>query len=201
MSEGIGRGKDDQEFILSRFPNAVKAEKANSSDDRNGTDWWITMQSGEVESLDMKVRRKDYSVYGPSKDDVALELWSKLNEKVGWTRDTSKRTNWIMWKWRDTKRYLLLPFPWLCSVFSDRWEEWYAKYDHPIQNSTDKHTDEILWQSQCILVPRKVLWVAMYDTFGGNPIHSQRQVNIQTPHSEGLKRADQGYNHRGEPRQ
>lgn len=194
MSEGFGSEKSDEDFILSRFPNAIKVEKAERRDDRNGTDRWITMESGEIESLDMKVRTKDFSVYGPAKDDVALELWSKLNEKVGWTRDTNKRTNWIMWKWNDTKRYLLMPFPWLCSVFSVQWPAWYELYDHPIQDTVDKNTGKLKWQSQCIYVPRKVLWVAIYDQFGGVP---GRHVNTQIPPIDGMKRAEQGYTARG----
>ena len=193
MSEGIGSEKDTESFILARFPNAIKVEKAKPSDDRKGTDWWITMQSGEVESLDIKVRKRDYSS-NPLKDDLALEVWSVLNKKVGWTRDTSKRTNWIMWKWADTRRFLLEPFPWLCSVFVENWKAWCEKYDAPIQDTVDAKGN-LLWQSQCVYVPRLVVLREIYNAFGGAP---ERKVNTQVSLEDGIKRVPKSYNPRVE---
>ena len=180
MSAGIGGEKDTGNFILSRFPNAVKIERAGQSDDRKGTDWWITMQSGEVESLDLKARKRDYAKNNPNKDDLALEVWSVLNKKIGWTRDTSKRTNWIMWKWADTGRYVLIPFPWLCSTFTEKWQAWCEAYEAPIQNTVSAK-GILLWQSQCVYVPRLVVWREIYNTFGGAPArqvtaHPSKQV-------------------------
>jgi hypothetical protein len=186
MSEGVGREEDTEAFILSRFPNAIKVERASRSDDKNGTDYWIDMESGERESLDLKARKKDFSVNNPEKDDLALEVWSVLNNKVGWTRDTTKRTNWIMWKWDDTKRYMLLPFPWLCGVFEHNWQEWIKQYKAPIQNTVDKW-GRIRWQSQCVFVPRQVLWNEMLSTYGGAP-HSQ-PINLDTSQPKPTKRA------------
>ncbi len=197
MSEGIGREQDTEGFILSRFPNAINVQRATQSEDRNGTDYWITMRSGEVESLDLKARKKDFSASNPKKDDLALEVWSVLNKNVGWTRDTSKRTNWIMWKWNDTKRYMLLPFPWLCSVFERKWQEWIKQYYAPIQDTVDNR-GKLRWQSQCVFVPRQTLWDEMLSTYGGVPT---RSVNPHVPLSEGIKRAEQSvYGPKGQPR-
>ena len=167
MSEGVGDKQDIKNIILANFPDAVKVERANVTDDKSGIDYWVTTQSGQRHGIDVKVRSKDYAQGYPPKDDIALEIWSKVDSKVGWTRDTNKRTDYILWIWLDTGRWTLVPFPMLCSVFSGHWEQWAKKYDAPIQNT--RNSDGSQWQSQCVFVPRNVVWGAIYATFGGTP--------------------------------
>jgi hypothetical protein len=165
MSEGVSDKKNIGEIILSAFPTAIKVEKANKSDDKHGTDYWVTTQAGHTHSLDVKVRSRDYSKNRPDRDDLALEIWSVVEKKViGWTRDVNKRTDYIMWIWKDTGRWSLVPFPMLCGIFVKNWEEWRKKYQTAIQ-----HTDlnGFQYKSECVYVPRKVVWGAIYITFGG----------------------------------
>jgi hypothetical protein len=188
MSEGATDKKEIEAIILSSFPTAIKVERAKVADDKHGTDFWVTTRSGRVFSIDVKVRAKDYSVNHPEKDDVALEIWSVINTKIGWTRDTEKQTDYILWIWLDSGRWMLVPFPMLCNVFSEHWEQWSKLYQVAIQ--TTKNRNGFQWKSQCVFVPRKIVWVAIYDTFSGVPsAQTKRQVNTDVSLNEGIKRA------------
>lgn len=189
MSEGVSNKKDIKEIILSRFPTAIQVEKATTSDDKSGTDYWVTIKSGQKLSIDVKVRKKDYSKDNPNKDDLALEVWSVINRRVGWTRDTEKRTDYILWIWLDTGRWMLIPFPVLCDIFVKNWEGWCKKYYAPIQET--KNPNGSSWKSQCVFVPRKLIWTEYYTNFGGTPQREQRQVNTQVSLDQGIERAKQ----------
>lgn len=167
MSEGVSDKKDPKDVLLLRFPHAINVTRASVSEDKSGTDYWITQPSGHKQSVDVKVRAVDCKRFG--NDDVALETWSVLEKKkIGWTRDSHKRTDYILWIWQDTGRWMLVPFPLLCAVFEKKWEAWSKKYKSPIQPTVNK--DGSHWHSQCVFVPRLLLWREMYDAFGGNCI-------------------------------
>lgn len=160
MSVGATDTKNIEDIILSCFPNAVKVEKANITDDKNGTDYWVEVLSGDRVSVDVKVREKDYG-----KEDVALETWSVIDRRIGWTRDVKKRTDYILWVWISSRRWMLVPFPMLCHVFCESWETWCKNYKKSIQNT--KNPDGSHWKSECVFVPKNVVWSAIYRIFGG----------------------------------
>ena len=130
---------------------------ATTQEDINGIDYWATISPTSKYSIDLKSREKDYG-----NNDVALELISKMNgcNKIGWTLDLKKQTDYILFFWRDTKRKVLFPFPILRKVFMDNKDYWMKKYEDniKIQNTLDKNTGEVLWRSQCIFIPLKLLW-------------------------------------------
>src|SRR5690242_5070507 len=74
MSEGESRREDIGTILMNQIPGAVSADRAEKSDDRNGTDWWVNMSNGHRLSVDCKIRSVDFSVRG--EDDLALETWS-----------------------------------------------------------------------------------------------------------------------------
>jgi hypothetical protein len=159
MSEGIGDIEDLQQFLLMHIPYAIRVERASISDDKSGTDYWVTDKFGHRHSVDLKARDHDFG-----KDDYALETWSVIeSQKIGWTRDPSKRTDYIFWYWIDTKRWALVPFLPLCSVFEKRWQEWRKKYK-PYSQYTKTGKG---WHSECVFVPSRIVWGAMYTAFGG----------------------------------
>lgn len=188
MSEGVNDKKDIKKILLEHFPNAVDVERANIAEDKNGTDYWVTMRSGQKNSVDVKVRKEDWAKRHPDEDDIALEIWSKLQSKIGWTRNTTKRTDYILWIWLETGRNMLIPFPMLCSVFEKHWEEWSKTYKAPIQ--TTKNANGSFWKSQCVFVPRRVVWNSIYIAFSGIPEPApQRQVNPNVTHTQGIEKA------------
>lgn len=139
-------------IIKNRIPGCIEIERADVDNDKDGTDYFIYRHGNEALRLDLKLRDEDWAPRGY--DDLALETWSVIpngaNGKVGWTRDETKNSDFILWFWRDTGRFFLVNFPALCSVFSRFWQVWARQYKTAIQQSAT-------WQSQCVYVPREVV--------------------------------------------
>ena len=177
MSQGIASEDGIGTILLENIPGAVTVEKASSQDDRNGTDWWVRRFSEYDLSIDCKVREEDWAAKPiPARaDDIALEIWSKREQKIkGWTLRQDKRMDYILWLWKDTGRWCLIPFPMLCAVFLKHGPEWCHKdggYKRRVQRSAGLGGEQ--WTSECVFVPRDVIWSAIISTFGGSPAGTQ----------------------------
>jgi len=156
------------EILLREIPGAVAVHAADKSNDRLGTDYWVEHARGTHLSVDVKLRTADYAAKPePDRaDDLALETWSVVEkQKIGWTRDASKRMDYVLWLWRDTHRWCLLPFPMLCQVFQEKWRDWTACY-----GTSQQRTPQFGgYHSECVFVPRDVVWTEIYRRYGGNP--------------------------------
>lgn len=167
MSESFINGNEPlEDYLLTKIPQAQKVKRADLPDDKNGIDYWVKLQSGRVVGVDVKVRDEDWSQRG--RDDVALETWSVVDKAIGWTRNAAKRTDYILFLWKETMRCMLMPFPMLCSIFVANWEQWREKYKPHIQRT--KNEDGTFWESECVFVPRQLLWNKIYADFGGVPL-------------------------------
>jgi len=142
LGEGIAA------ILKNRLPNCHKVVKADETEDRQGTDYWALRDGLPKLAIDVKVRSRDYAPEG--QDDLALETWSVIDEKIGWTRDAEKRTDYVLWYWQDTGRFCLISFHALCWAFTRHWQAWKRKYKVAIQESSS-------WQSECVFVPRAVV--------------------------------------------
>lgn len=161
--------------LMQRVPAVTGIEIADTSDDKNGTDYWAEREWLESLSIDVKFRFTDLA---PRYDDLTIETWSVCErdpydedrvvayKKVGWCRDESKQTDYAMWFWVPTKRFFLVPFPPLCHVVQRHWETWRAERERfprnsprgiCLQDTTDRRTGRVLWSSEHIYVPRVVL--------------------------------------------
>lgn len=146
-------------ILVSRILGCTHITRATKADDRNGTDYWAHRKLPlRALSIDLKLRKEDFAFKQPAEDDLALETWSVLEKVVGWTRDPTKRTDFVLWYWRDTGRFCLVAFPPLCFVFARQWVEWRDKYKHRIQDTTE---DGLSWQSECVYVPRIVVFESL----------------------------------------
>lgn len=174
LSDGVSESRDIERLLLEEIPGAVNAHRAHTSNDKNGTDWWVEHRSGKHLSIDCKIRTEDF-LKSRGKDDLALETWSVLNRKVGWTRDENKRGDYILWLWTDTGRWCLVSFPMLCRVFQKKWEEWSRQYMLRQQETEDPAGN---WKSECVFVPRHEVWAEIYRAFSGN-----QKVNLTRPPS------------------
>ena len=167
-------------ILLAEIPGAQKAVQASNRDDRKGTDWWVECGSGYRISVDAKVRKEDWAAKPCSCDDLALETWSDVERKVvGWTRDTSKRTDYILWFWLDTNRWCLMPFRLLCRVFTEFWQTWPNLHQTAQQDSVE---DGNTWKSECVFVPRREVWLQIYIRFAGDRLN---QRPLSDGHSDG----------------
>lgn len=160
-TEGIAEVVAVESILLANIPGALSVTKSHMLNDKNGTDWWVEHNTGRHLSIDAKVRDMDWAATHPNDDDLALETWSVVDKKVGWTRDASKRCDYVLWLWKDTGRWCLIPFPMLCKVFSDNWKTWKKTY-----KTKQQHTPNFGgYHSECTFVPRDVLWREIYKLY------------------------------------
>lgn len=162
MSDGVAASASVEEILLDAIPGATRVRRATQAEDRSGVDWWVDRGNGHAVAVDLKARATDPLV-AHGADDLALEVWSVVAggiRKRGWTLDANKRADYILWLWMDTGRWCLVPFAMLCTVFRESFGQWMEAYREWVQTSER-------WQSSCIFVPRKIVWRAIYERFGG----------------------------------
>lgn len=165
LSQGIAASADIRDILVDAIPGALDAMPAAKANDRMGVDWWVEMANARHLAVDVKVRAEDWAAMHPDQDDLALETWSVIEaKKIGWTRDPNKRCDYVLWLWQDTKRFCLLPFPMLCRVMQRHWQAW--SKEHKVARQRTKQTGQT-YHSECVFVPRVVVWRRVYDAYGG----------------------------------
>lgn len=167
MSQGCAVNTSVSDILIDNVPGVFEARLAPSRQDKNGTDWFLHRENGKPLRVDCKVRREDWSIKDKPEDDLALETWSVIEDRVlGWTRDATKETDYILWLWKDTGRWCLIPFPLLCQVFQSKWEEWRSAFKTRQQETPWRGGS---YHSECVFVPRSIVWKAIYQRYGGKP--------------------------------
>lgn len=155
--------KQTAELLKVIFPDAIDVAKSNRQDDLNGVDYWVTLRNGKRLGVDIKNRTTDPSLYYKKIQDVALEIYSKVQGYVvGWTGDPSKITDYIVWYYIETKRWCVFPFKPMRSAFIRNGDHWAGIYKTAKQTTTYEPTEE-RWQSECVFVPNTVVWEAMQE--------------------------------------
>lgn len=166
MSSGIAAVADVRTVLLDNIPGAVNVTQAATENDKQGIDWWVEMSTAKHLAVDVKVRDQDWAAKHPGDDDLALESWSVVEKRIpGWTREPSKRCDYVLWLWKDTGRFCLLPFPMLCRVFTDNWRAWCDEHKTRRQFTPRAGGG---YHSECVFVPRRIIWAAIYRQFGGD---------------------------------
>jgi hypothetical protein len=165
MSEGVAAVADVRSILLDQIPGAVSVQRAATANDKQGIDWWVELNTARHLAVDAKVRKDDWAATHPNEDDLALESWSVVEKQVpGWTRDATKKCDYVLWLWQDTGRFCLVPFPMLCKVFSSRWGLWRTEYKTR-QQFTPRSGGG--YHSECVFVPRREVWAQIYRQYGG----------------------------------
>jgi hypothetical protein len=163
MSQGYSETAQINEILLSNIPSALAVVSAHSDNDRHGTDFWVECKNGKFLSVDCKVREQDWAPKGY--DDVALETWSVVEKRIpGWTRDKEKQTDYVLWLWKDTGRWMLVPFQMLLGVFENCWVDWSSKHKTAKQFTPRQSGG---YHSECVFVPRREVWGEIYRQYGG----------------------------------
>lgn len=169
MSSGHASNCDIRSILLSSIPGALEVRQAAQANDRLGVDWWVEMTNARHLAVDAKVREEDWAAKHPEEDDIALETWSVIERQiVGWTRDESKRCDYVLWLWKETGRWCLVPFPMLCGVFREKWCEWKSAHKTRRQKTNFAGAE---YHSECVFVPRRDVWAEIYKSYGGNIIN------------------------------
>ena len=171
MSQGASENISIEKILLDQIPGALNVNPSHEKNDRNGVDFWVEHESGKHLGIDCKVREEDWALKGF--DDIALETFSVVEKNIkGWTLNQEKRTDYILWFWKETGRWMLIPFPMLLAAFSKRvtaWSKVYKKAKQKTYRSNGNH-----YHSECVFVPRRDLWAAIYEDFSGNPNRSYK---------------------------
>lgn len=168
MSQGASTSLSIERILLDNIPGSLKANQAHEKNDRNGVDYWVEHASGKHLGVDVKVREKDFFNINSKYDDLALETYSVKEKKIlGWTLNESKRTDYILWYWKDSGRWMLVPFPMLLAVFKKNLNSWVSTYKVSMQKTP---TISGGYHSECVFVPRKLLWEQIYLMYSGKPL-------------------------------
>ncbi|GAJ02930.1 unnamed protein product, partial [marine sediment metagenome] len=109
FSRGVSKTGNIEQILLDNILGAFSISRASPEEDRHGTDFWVNRTNTLPKlSIDLKAREIDPLSFDPPKDDLALETYSNVaNKTKGWTRDDSKRTDYILWFFKPTKRWVL----------------------------------------------------------------------------------------------
>ena len=179
MSAGAVAEASVEKVVSEHIPGVVSVQRADVASDRKGVDYWVEMPGRRL-AVDAKVRAVDWWAKHPGEDDLALETWSVMGYRlpdgtdtqepkvVGWTRDPSKNTDYVLWIWKDTGRFCLIPFPFLCRVFQDHWEMWRMMHRVSRQFTPTEGAAQSGWYSECVFVPRRDVWAEIYRRYAPN---------------------------------
>jgi hypothetical protein len=156
LSTGTAANKTIGEILLDAIPGSLRAIQSLEKSDRQGVDWWLDMKSGERVGVDCKIRGEDpIPLY--KKDDLALETLSVVEKnKIGWSLDESKKTDYVFWIWKDSGRWCLVPFLLLVKAFKEKKDQWVKTYKVSRQNTDDRY------HSECVFVDRAEVWREIY---------------------------------------
>jgi len=179
MSAGVIAEASVGSVVREHIPGAGEVRRANVASDKKGVDYWVEMPGRRL-SIDAKVRKEDWWATHPEEDDLALETWSVKGYRlpdgtdtqepmvVGWTRDPTKSTDYVLWIWTGTGRFCLIPFPFLCRVFQDHWEMWRMIHRVSRQFTPNAVNGRLGWYSECVFVPRRDVWAEIYRRYAPN---------------------------------
>lgn len=168
LSQGTSANQAIGTILLDTIPGSTKVMQANQQNDRNGIDWWVEMP-GYLLGIDCKIREEDpLPKFG--KDDLALETWSVIEaKKVGWTLDDTKQTDYVFWIWKDTGRWCLAPFLLLRRAFQTYRNVWCEQFQ--VARQRTGHGGKTAYHSECVFVPRREVWAAIWKLSAGYSEH------------------------------
>ena len=130
----------------------LQIHKAALANDRHGADYVAEFRHGQTRLIEAKVRAEDWLPRGQDAD-LALETWADIDKQVvGWTRDTAKLSDYLVFVWLESGRSLLLDARLLRAWFCEHWETLRAKYGGRIIPS--KRRDR-KWRSEAVYVPHR----------------------------------------------
>lgn len=164
MSDGVDAGADVRRIMTKNVSGVLNVFRAHKINDKSGIDWWAEHSSGKMIAVDLKVNRVEWK----SRDGrtcLPLETWSNVERRhLGWTLRPEKKTDYVLWTFQDTGRWCLVPFLMLCRVFFDRKDGWSESF---LVKRQFTRVGNGGYHSECVFVPIREVWAAIYQTFAG----------------------------------
>lgn len=142
FSEGVVLLQELSKQLLNSIPGSVRLVRATEFYDRKGVDYWILRRDLPPVGIDIKYRSID-PIERWNSDDACIETTSvykgpegppwldKYRLKPGWTLDTSRLTDLIVYIWKTSQgnhRFWVLYFPHLCRAAQEHWRQWAYQY-------------------------------------------------------------------------
>lgn len=148
---------NDLTILKNKIIGCLSVEKTSIEIDKKGIDYIATLRNGATVKIDAKTRKKGCKAqWKTNEPELALEIWSVIGKKTGWTLDEKKEVDLILYTFNktDTLNFYILPFQQLRIAFSRNCNEWKTDYKPRKQNSCRKGNT---WVSECMFVPAKVV--------------------------------------------
>jgi hypothetical protein len=121
-----------RKIMEERVPNC-SIRRGTLEEDISGIDYQITAPNGKAISVEFKIRSKDHG------RDLCLEYISSIEDfRIGWTVDPSKVTDFVVWYWTDTRRWVAYDYKHLRAAAKAHAFAWLSKGFKQIENSTEK---------------------------------------------------------------
>lgn len=164
LEYSLGQQQDfDFQLLKQHIPRCVSIRKTDTEQDKSGVDYVATLANGAEIFIDAKTRMAGSSKFWKNNEaELALEVWSVVNKKVGWTLNTASNVDYILYTFdkSDWNKYYFLPFQLLRKAFYEKGAAWKEKYKQREQWSDG-------WKSAAIFVPASVVLNAIQETMTG----------------------------------
>lgn len=169
----------DQETLKQYFENTISVEKTKPAVDKTGIDYYVKLQNGKKIGVDVKTRRQGVSRYWTSEPDLTIEKWSQFwggnydkRNKWGWTVDTEKQCDYIMYKFdkSDCDKVFIYPFHQLAKAANRNGPKWEATYG---LKSVDQSSAGYV--TKCVFVPVSEVSEAVKREFTGTLVPIERR--------------------------
>ena len=161
----------DIEILKNHIPSCVSVKKTDVATDKTGVDYIATLKNGAVVFVDAKTRTSDCAKFWvQGEPELALEKWSIVDKKVGWTLSTSSAVDYILFTFDKEvcDRFFFIPFQLLRKAFLENGKKWQDKYGLKYQSS---YSCGRYWRSAAIFVPASVVVQAVRQTMIGECIN------------------------------
>lgn len=148
------------------FPELLGITKAHKLNDMKGADYFLEFENCKMETLDIKVRSEDYSVATSKRAadnrTACIEIIANIGtNKIGWSLDKTKQTDWIMFYYIDTGRSHFYPARLLRSAVIKYLPELRKQGKAAIQTTGSGNGS---YKSESLFLSHRELWVAIYNS-------------------------------------
>lgn len=158
----------DISLLKMHLPHCTGIRKTTIEQDKKGVDYIATLKGGAEILIDAKTRTPGSKQYWKNGEaELALETWSVVNKKLGWTLSDKTNVDYILFTFAPTEwdKYYFFPFQLLRKAFIANGKQWAEKYSRKVQFTRSYNG---CWQSEAIFVPASVVVQAVSDTLRGD---------------------------------
>lgn len=155
--------KFDIELLKKHIDKCVSITKTDTELDKKGVDCIAKLDGGSEIYIDAKTREKGCSRYWKEGvPELALEVWSVVKKKIGWTLSTATNVDYILYTFdrEDCEKFFFIPFQLLRQAFYENGRKWKSNYPIKEQQSNT-------WKSSCMFVPAPIVIRAVTELMQG----------------------------------